>query len=296
MKLLKRCIIVIVALVVIDVLVGFACRAILKSVPDNNSPLAIDKHNIFEENSDVIIMGASQAKHNFNPRIITDSLGMKAYVAAQDGIDVIQNYIYLKAIFDRKPPKVVILEVFHGYLDGSMKYRISNLNMWYGLSKPVTDYFDSQASWQEKLKLKSNLYVYNGLLQHLVRMKVRAEDAIDGYVPMSGRYKGGFAQNDNFHADDEELEYLDMIVDLCKSNHTRLFMVRSPIFLVNDTYNSWLADYCKKNDLPLLNHSADKELTDHPELFREMLHLNKDGADKFTKMIAGEIKAMLNRE
>ncbi|MBR5085327.1 MAG: hypothetical protein IKX33_12095, partial [Prevotella sp.] len=270
-----------------------ACRAILKSVPNNNSPLAIDKHNIFEENSDVIIMGASQAKHNFDPRILTDSLGMKAYVAGQDGIDVIQNYIYLKAIFDRKPPKVVILEVFSAYLDGSMKYRISNLNMWYGLSEPVTEYFDSQASWQEKLKLKSNLYIYNGLLQHLVRMKVRAEDAIDGYVPMTGQYKGSFFTNNKFETDAEELKYLDMIVDLCKSKHTRLFMVRSPIFLINDTYNAWLADYCKKNNLPLLNHSADKEMTDHPELFREMLHLNKNGADKFTRIIASELKAML---
>ncbi len=296
MKLLKRCAIVLVALVVIDVIVGVACRAILRSVPDNNSPLAIDKHNIFEEKSDVIIMGASQAKHNFDPRIITDSLGMKAYVAAQDGIDVIQNYIYLKAIFDRKPPKVVILEVFPAYLDGSMKYRISNLNMWYGLSKPVTEYFDLQSSWQEKLKLKSNLYVYNGLLQHLVRMKVRAEDAIDGFVPMTGQYKGGFTTNNHFTTDPEELKYLDKIVDLCKNKCTKLFLVRSPIFLINDTYNVWLTDYCKKNDLTLLNYSADKEMTDHPELFREKLHLNKDGADKFTRMIASKLKSLLEEE
>jgi hypothetical protein len=296
MKLLKRCVIVIVALVVIDVLVGVACRAFLRSVPDNNSPLAIDKHNIFDENSDVIIMGASQAKHNFDPRILTDSLGMKTYVAGQDGIDVIQNYIYLKAIFDRKPPKLVILEVYHGYLDGSMKHRISNLNMWYGLSEPVTEYFDSQASWQERLKLKSNLYIYNGLLHHLIRMKVRAENAIDGYVPMIGQYKGGFTVANDFEADSEELKYLDMIVELCKKYHTKLFMVRSPIFLINDSYNAWLADYCKRNDLPLLNHSANKELTDHPELFREKLHLNKDGAEKFSKILASELKSMLKQE
>ena len=296
MKLLKRCAIVLVALVVIDILVGVACRAILRSVPDNNSPLAIDKHNIFDEKSDVIIMGASQAKHHYDPRIFTDSLGMKAYVAAQDGIDVIQNYIYLKAIFDRKPPKVVILEVYPAYLDGSMKHRISNLNMWYGLSKPVTEYFDSQSSWQERLKLKSNLYVYNGLLQHLVRMKIRAENAIDGYVPMTGRYKGEFFTNNKFTSDPEELKYLDKIVDLCKNNGSRLFMVRSPIFLINDVYNAWLTDYCKKKKLTLLNHSADKELTDHPELFREMLHLNKDGADKFSKILASEIKSMLEQE
>jgi len=294
MSFFKKAIIVILSVVVIDILVGFACRAILKSLPENHSPLSIDKHNFFSEQSDVIVMGASQAKHQYDPRIFNDSLGLKSYVAAQDGIDIIQNYIYLKAIFDRKAPKIVILEVYPGYLEGGKSYRINNLNMWYGLSEPVTEYFDTRASWQDRLKLKSNLYTYNSLFYHLVRMAFRSEKTIDGYVPMHGEYDGEFKYYKKFAPDSLQLEYLDKIVDLCKSNGTLLVISRSPIFIVHNTYNKWLGEYCREKDLKLFNHSADTTLTNHPELFRDGHHLNEKGSTIYSKILAGEIKRLRN--
>ena len=218
---------------------------------------------------------------------------MSSYNASQDGIDVIQNYIYLKAIFDRRSPRIVVLDLTHSYVNGNMKDRIVNMNMWYGMSDPVTDFFDSEATWQERLKLNSNLYVYNGLLHHLARMYLRKEVAYNGFVPFKGSYKGDFKKSSDFVADSQEVDYLDKIVKLCGENHCHLVISRAPDFIVRTQFNAWLRDYCQKNNLLLIDHSEDKSFLNHKNLFRDEFHLNDKGSQLYSKILSEELKNYL---
>ena len=44
-----------------------------------------DNHALKDCKADILIFGASQAQHNYNPRIIRDSLRMSCFNAGQDG-------------------------------------------------------------------------------------------------------------------------------------------------------------------------------------------------------------------
>ena len=293
MKIVYKILIVVLSLFIIDFAIGAICKKMLHSIPDNGSPLAVDYHVLFEEKSDVIIMGASQVKHGYDTRVFSDSLAMSVYNTAQDGIDVIQNYIYLKAIFERRPPHIVVLDIFPAYLDGSMKYRIRNMNNWYGLSSPVTEYFNQRPSWQEKIKLKSSLYVNNSILCQLLRTKLKAEETIKGFSPMKGTYTGERFTDNRFTLDDEELQYLNKIVELCDNNQTKLIMTQAPNYTLNNKYKEWLTSYCDKKHLTLLNHVDDECFLKHANYFRDSSHLNEKGAEEFSKQLVSEIKATL---
>jgi hypothetical protein len=166
--------------------------------------------------------------------------------------------------------------------------------MWYRLAPCVSEYFNSQSNWQEQLKLKSGMYVYNGFPAHIVRSLLRKETNLKGYVPLYGEYKGGLADEENFNIDEQELEYLNKIVSFCKKNNCQLFFSQAPNYIPNKVYKEWLNNYCKKNNILLLSHVDDQFFLSKPELFRDQGHLNTNGADVYSELLAKEIMKICN--
>ena len=273
----------------IDIVVASICSSMLKNWPDDGSPLSIDNNCFNKVEPELLLLGASQVQHGYNSDVFARIIGLDTYNAGQNGIDVIQNYMYFKAICNRKIPKNVVFDIYPAYLDGSMKYRLRNINMWYRLAPSVSEYFDNQSNWKEQLKRKSGMYVYNGFLAHIARAFFRKEINIKGYVPLYGEYKGGFSCEETFKIDEEELNYLNKIVSLCKENEIHLYFTQAPNFILNKQYMDWLKEYCKDNNIVLLSHVNDTLYLNRPSLFRDNSHLNGDGADLFSEELANEI-------
>lgn len=276
-------------LIIIDYLVAVCFSSLLKNWPDDGSPLSIDNMCFNKIEPDLLLLGASQVQHGYNSDIFAQKLGIETYNAGQNGIDVIQNYMYFKAVCDRKMPKIVIYDVYPAYLDGSMKYRLRKINMWYRLAPSVSEYFDNRANWQERLKLHSGLYVYNGFPAHMARAYFRKESNTNGFVPLYGKYDGGFSDEENFIIDEEELEYLEKIVSLCKDNGCHLYFSQVPNYIPNRKFKEWLKEYCLQRDITLLSHVDDTVYLNRPSLFRDNCHLNREGADLFTEELANEV-------
>lgn len=282
-------------LIIIDYSVGLVCSALLRSWPDDGSPLSIDNNCFNQVEPELLLMGASQVQHDYNSEIFANILGLDTYNAGQNGIDVIQNYMYFKAICDRKMPRIVVFDIYPAYLDGSMKYRLRNINMWYRLAPPVTTYFDNNANWKEKMKLQSGLMVYNGFPAHIVRAFLRKENVINGFVPLYGSYKGGMAEENSFVVEGDELEYLNKIVAVCKDNDIHLYFTQAPNYIPNNQYKKWLCDYCKENNIQLISHVDDTVFLNKPELFVDNSHLNAEGANVFSEKLASEIRNIEKR-
>lgn len=273
----------------IDFVVSSLCSSMLKNWPDDGSPLSIDNNCFNKVEPGLLLLGASQVQHDYNSDIFANIVGLDTYNAGQDGIDVIQNYMYFKAICNRKMPRIVVFDIYPAYLDGSMKYRLRNINMWYRLVPSVSEYFDSQSNWQEQLKLKSGMYVYNGFPAHIARSFFRRENSLKGFVPLFGTYSGEFSTEESFAVDSEELEYLDKIVSLCKKGNCRLYFTQAPNYIPNPQYKLWLSEYCEKNKIPLLNHVDDITILNRPDFFVDNAHLNSNGANFYSVLLAKEI-------
>jgi hypothetical protein len=55
------------------------------------------------------------------------------------------------------------------------------------------------------------------------------------------------------------------------------------LIIEKGNFPQFIADYGKKQQIPVLNWNGDKKYTNKPEWFYDMTHLNENGARAFTK-------------
>lgn len=275
-----------VLVVVIDLGVGFIHSMIFGSLPDKTSMVSTIYYSLFKKSADVLILGSSTANHHYNSKMMEDSLGMSVYNSGLDGRDMIYFDVVLQSTMERQIPKYVILDISSVHLNGSWINRISDTKLYYGQNVPVTNYYNKETDWQQKFKLCSALYRYNKTFSYLIRVKLDAPNVLNGYAPLVGNREGFEREYDNsFVPDVKELTHLNNIVDLCKKNKAKLFLVQSPQALDNVAFDEWIKIFTSKNGIILLQENMDVYYYDNPTLFYDGSHLNSQGADVLTRRI-----------
>lgn len=124
----------------------------------------------------------------------------------------------------------------------------------------------------------------------------RAKKEFEKSIPMSGTYDGNSNENsDKFEVDSLELDYLDRIVKLCRTSHSKLIISQQPNYIRNNKYNNWLKSYCKNTDVTLIDLVKDTLFLNHYDYFFDHAHLNEKGARLFSSHLAKEIKEIMAR-
>jgi hypothetical protein len=296
---MKKSIYVVLAVIGIvvlcDILVGAVTRSLILNVNDAGENHTNTIYAMFKREADVLILGPSTAVHNYNSKIISDSLHMKVSNAGCDGQNILYATMVLKANIERHVPRVVILDLSRVMLDGLWNDHFRSAFSYYGISKSVDDYINRLSTWQDRLKLKSNLCRYNNSLPWLLHAyAVGNRETFGGYIPMQAHdsdMEWCYIQTPQFDADELDMQYLNMLVKMCRENHIKLFVFLSPSLIVeNGIFPVELQAYCKKHHIPLHSRNADTTYIHHPELFYDMSHLNATGADGFTRKVINILK------
>lgn len=109
------------------------------------------------------------------------------------------------------------------------------------------------------------------------------------------------SENPQIEFNAAEYESLQKIISFCKENNLNLVFVTTPLtdkYLENFDENimrKFYSDINKistENNIPYLDYSKDERFTSDYSLFRNSDHLNKSGANKFTKIILEDIEKM----
>ena len=89
--------------------------------------------------------------------------------------------------------------------------------------------------------------------------------------------------------------YFEEFIELCKSYDIKLYITVSPWYKMkeSDTYTP-ISNLCKKKGVTFLNHNFDSTFNYRKEYFHDAAHLNKYGAETFSKVIAHEISQQYN--
>ncbi|MCL5130492.1 hypothetical protein [Algibacter sp. L4_22] len=267
-----------------------------------------------EINSDLIINGSSIAKYQISPSIIDSVLNVNSYNFGMIGVDFapekLQYDLYVK---HNKPPKTVIQMV------GDLTLFKNEELLGFPQFAPYLD--------NEKIKAVTQKYKgFTFLDYHIpfIRYIGRPFDIIDGFFSFLGLelrkptgYKGYFEQdrkwdnsfdrftetykNGQFIKMDHELMTLfeDHIIE-CKKNKINMFLVYPPTYYEYNKYiknqNDIILYYTrlsKKYQIPFLDYSSNY-IVNSTEYFCSSQHLNKKGAELFTKILAQDIKKLTN--
>ena len=259
-----------------------------------------------ESNDDLLILGSSRASHHYVPNILADSLGMSCYNAGSDGMCIYYHYAMLASMIERGHcPKSVIYDVMDFDLmecpgpTFTLEAALDRLAPHYGEFVCIDNLFELEG-WKEKLRLLSRTYRYNSKLVQSIKCNFLPQPEDHGYEQVVGTLpeKAIFereAYND-CSLDPLKIKYLHLMVDIAKQNHIRMIFVLSPYYKDNpskaiDTAKEIAGHY----QLDIVDCYNAPEMMKR-ELFRDIMHLNDDGAHVWTAYLAHILKDKIDVE
>ena len=280
---------VLTLVVLIDQGVGFVSRHIIQGLDDKLSQIGSIQQALMYKRSDVLILGASCAKYHYDSQILADSLQMTVENTGVGGMKAEYSDLVLQSYLERCTPRCVVIDVY-GQLD-SGEGRLPRVRPFYGVNEPVTSYYDNESDWQQRLKLQSALYRYNGTLDLLLRHVINEPNHSHGFAEMEGE----MSMKDTvvvhrFQPDSTKERHLRHVVQLCRDHNVRLVFVLSPRREHDADQEAWVCAFCREHHLQLINELHVPEYYTGEKLFHDESHLNGRGATLFSQRIAHQLK------
>lgn len=253
--------------------------------------------------TDILVSGSSRCVHHYNPRIISDSLGLSCYNSGQMGNGIILNYGRFRMIAERKKPKMVIYDVqpeFDLFVGDDNHRYLTWLKGHYDRDG-IAEIFES-VDKTEKFKMRSRMYRYNSRLVELLADYLHpiSNAREDDFRPSKGnlnprKIKRGGQLTHHRHVDPVKLGYIGKLVE--ESEGCRLVFVVSPIWYGMDGRQlAPLKAICDGHGIPFLDFSNDPKYVHHDEFFKDGTHMNSTGADEFTKDLVAVLKQYMDKQ
>lgn len=292
---------VVAVVVITDVLFGFfANYQKKKGFKGDYKPVEyVMKHC----DEDALIMGSSVVLNSVKPLVIEDSLKLTCFNAGANGQTIIYYRTMLNCILKRYTPKIIILGIRPTEFQDEKILRYNLLVPYYHTGYSEIDSVLESSSSYEHFFLKSNLYRYNTIWFRILLSNFIGENDMSekGFIshdkPMSLPVLT--ESNPIKYVSDNKKCILQDIINTCKSNNIKLFIFTPPTYCkftsVPMTINT-LQEICSKNDIPYFNDVNDDNFMMHVDWFYDTSHLNKYGAEIYSKILAGRIKHYLQNE
>ena len=117
--------------------------------------------------------------------------------------------------------------------------------------------------------------------------------SLKGWKPLDGVLDtiGIKAEEYPFPVDQERIDLLERFIKDCKQKNIQLSLIVSPMYLCSekDVYKI-PRELAEKYQIPFIDHYRDSAFVGHPELFYDFGHLNRKGAEIYSKKICEELK------
>lgn len=297
---LKCLILFIIILTFVDFCLGRLLETVYYS--QRKGQFAQTTYSIDSTTQDILIFGSSRAVRHYSPKLMEEALAMSCYNVGRDA-QMIPYYVAMQeAIFKRYKPKMVILDINSWELSpGEGKYEKLSILLPYASRHPeLVPYLEKSSMW-ERLKLLSKTYPYNSSLfilgyNTIFSGRVPADE--NGYAPLSGEMTDLMLEDhlrrmalsgnseDNQAIDVQALDYYRQFLSATERYDIKTYVVISPKILREAvTYRTQkLIDIASQfRNVTFINFSSNPAYNMKYQKFSDVFHLNKTGAEEFTK-------------
>lgn len=262
-------------------------------------------HCMYEANEDILILGSSYAVRNLVPSVIEDLLGVSCYNAGEAGNGSIVAWARYNMFIKNHTPKLIIYTLTPSYdyvkSDDYSKY-LNIVKPYYGKEDAVDNMYEDLMEWSDGAILNSNFVKFNSYGAQLIYYWISKKHmGLKGYEPLYGTlapYEIEKKQeNELYETDLQKMKYLEMLFADVAKHGIPVLCVLPPLYNDNSSmfqYEKGL-DLCEKYSIPVINHKNCDGITQNPQYFSDIAHLNDKGAKLYSSMLCGDIQTMLSK-
>ncbi|MFT3908801.1 MAG: hypothetical protein QM737_05205 [Ferruginibacter sp.] len=262
-----------------------------------------------KKNIDFLIMGSSRAKHHINPALLSDLYGGNGYNAGLNGTGgVVYANLLLNLLIDKGiVPKMLVLQTdaYPYYLNenSNIYAEIATLYPFINESNKLKKLIEENTDYAEKIKLALYSYRFNGKFLNII-YNYPKRNSIKDNTGFEGRPEKLDTTGFRLLGDNEKphklsavkLKALQNIIQTCKDNNIKLAIVLPPSYRNNIYWkagNDAIIDVMHKNGVNNIYDFSD--VNKYPalqpkEMWKDITHLNNDGATLFSLMINDSLK------
>ena len=290
---MKKFLIIIFGLVILFILIDKAIGfGIEKLISNQKSDIIFHLKTKVNRKADIAILGSSRAEGHYNNNLLSDSLCKYVINYGVPGTGTItQLFIFKNIINSNKNLKLAILDIKP--YEFSDAFDISELNKIYPLYVNDENLYSlvSEYSTAEFIKIHCKMYRYNNKVITLLKGVFKDKSYDTSFLNFKG-FKNvailpNYKEYEYLNTEDTYLKCINDIIKEAKNANIKLVFSISPMYAkIKKSRTIELVDsICLKNNIPLLNNVAVYKLPEENVLFKDYTHLNKAGAEKFTKEI-----------
>lgn len=300
-SLVRFCINTVVTLALVAC-VDFACGKAVDHLIGKISKIGFagKQHYIMHEmDEEFVIIGSSRAVEHYDSQMLSDNLGVKVFNAGVINSHVLSNCALINVALSRYSPKVMVWEIHPKDLFSEGE-DLSQIISFYKSNDYVRQFVNSNSRWDEIVKLQSSLYVHNSKIHTIILRHLGLFDSSNntGYMPLTG--VGKFKESDipqpsiehNTQVSQHKLSYLRETIQNIKNHNVKLIISNSPSFYINTNNhrNEILKAVCDSMEVPFIDNESSAYFQDHPELFYDETHMNRDGAEQLTAIFIHQLR------
>ncbi|MEG1564168.1 MAG: hypothetical protein RR365_10650 [Bacteroides sp.] len=300
-KFIKGLLFIILITVIVDRGAGYAFQYFYRitTTTDENKITA----TILNTHAPILFMGSSRCHHHYIPSIIGDSLQCDVYNAGLWGMrNIYFQYGLLCNTLERYHPRIILLEIHPiDYLQTPYSgiERVSSLAPFINYSSGCDEVL-KEANLYYKCKL-SCLYRYNSEWANVLmgNLSKRSQEKDKGFKPLVTQLDTLHQQIEPesffFPPDERKIHYLHAFINKCKSEKIDLIFLYSPMYATHEKTNLFhIPDsLAQQENILFINHYRLEGITGHTEYYADFGHLNERGAEKYSSIIATELKKYL---
>ncbi|MGV3528135.1 MAG: hypothetical protein ACO1OO_04500 [Flavisolibacter sp.] len=260
-------------------------------------------------NCDIAIYGSSRAWVQIDPNILGDSLNSEVYNFGMDGHNFWLQYLrHLELLKHNQKPKVIVLSVDVFTLqkrpDLYQQDQFLPNMLW---NSTVQEYTSSYTGYKG-VDYYIPLIRYAGRTTSFVKMaktffRVKTSSYRNrGFLGMERVWNNDLAEakagTDSYtvNLDASSIALFDKFIKQCKRDNIKLFLVYAPEFIDGQKFVSnrnliigLYKSFSNKYSIPFWDYSEDT-ICQSRKYFYNASHLNKQGAEMFSRMLASDLK------
>lgn len=268
---------------------------------------------------DGIILGSSRGRRNYNPQILSDSLGISIYNAGHDGQSIFYEQAIIRMALSRYIPKLVIIDLNpeEMYYKDIHYDRLNVLAPYYQDYPQIRDIYLLKGDrnpdhsrlgyvlWpvnNERIKMLSQIYRYNSSILDILTGIYKNRKSESGFKPLKGTITPQKAQElikenaklrnqEGKKVDPDKIKGLADILSSLTEKGTKVYVSMSPAlapFGMEPSYQA-IMETCHEYHVPFIDYSQNPKYNDLNYFFDN--HMNKDGATLFSSNLAHDIKS-----